>query len=304
MSQRFFLDPKVIARLTHQTLESRRSMIGSVSGRHRSPMRGSSLEFAQYRTYVPGDDTRRLDWRVWGRSDRSYVKEFEADTNLRMGLVLDRSGSMQFGPQGALDSPRSKLRIAQSLLGTLAWLAARQGDAIGLFTSGASSAMQLPTRRGAKHLKVVLDEIGNLQAEGTTGLVEALHLVAEKLPRRACVVIASDLFVDPKQLKSPFQHLRHRHHDVVVFHLIDRSEIAFEFDQPMKFLDLEGGMPMLADPSWMAAGYRQAVASYLQEIQELVRATEIDYRRVHFEQDIGETLATFLHERARRKGRR
>lgn len=304
MSSRSFLDPKIIARLSHHTLESRRAMIGSVSGRHRSPLRGSSLEFAQYRSYVPGDDTRRLDWRVWGRSDRSYIKEFEADTNLRMCLVLDTSGSMNYGPNGVLESPNTKLRLAQSILGTLAWLAAKQGDAVGLYSAGETLTQEIPPRRGGRHLKAILDQIGACTANGETGLVDTLHLVAEKVARRGLVVIVSDLFLEPKDLLACFQHLRHRKHDVVVFHLVDQNELDFQFDQPMKFLDLEGGMPILADPHLIADSYRQTVRNYLEELHEVIRTTEVDYRRFDLEQDIGEALARFLNSRVMRRGRR
>ena len=145
--QRDFLDPKVLSRLAGLPLDARIPMLGSVSGRHRSPIRGSSLEFAEYRKYVPGDDTRRLDWRAWGRSDRFYIKEFEADTNLRMALIVDTSGSMGFGPGGAKDPEVSKLDYAKSLAGTLAYLASKQGDAVGLYCADEKFTKEIPAKR-------------------------------------------------------------------------------------------------------------------------------------------------------------
>src|SRR5271156_3053844 len=152
-SQRDFLDPRVLARLMALPLHARQAMLGSVSGKHRSPVRGSSLEFAQYRKYVPGDDTRRLDWRTWGRSDRFYIKEFEADTNLRICLLIDASGSMEFGPAGA-----TRLDYARRLAGTLGYLAANQGDAVGL-RSLARQPVEIPARPGPLHLGVVLEHM-------------------------------------------------------------------------------------------------------------------------------------------------
>ena len=305
MSDHSFLDPNIIGRLMHMTLESRRAMIGSVSGRHRSPMRGSSLEFAQYRKYEIGDDMRRLDWRVWGRTDRAYVKEFEADTNLRMCLVIDTSGSMNYQGPSHLGAkarlPYSKLDIAKRIAGSLAWVAARQGDAVGLATTNPLGEVGIPARRGARHLKAVLDRMERISASGESDLPRELHLVAEKLPRRGMVVILSDLFTDLEELTSSIRHLRHRKHDIVFFHLLDQLEIGFDFDQPMKFIDLEHSGSLLSDPVLVGDSYRQVVSTYLQQLKELVLATGVDYRRLHLQSDIAESLASFLKDRYSRK---
>lgn len=297
--QRDFLDPRVLSRLAGLPLDARFPMLGSVSGRHRSPIRGSSLEFAEYRKYVPGDDTRRLDWRAWGRSDRFYIKEFEADTNLRMCLIVDTSGSMGFGPGGAKDADNSKLDYARRLAGTLAYLAARQGDAVGLYCADDRFRKEIPPKRSAAHLKHVMDELAAAEPGGETGLAEALHEAAEKVPQRALFVIISDLFLPPEELKDCFQHMRFRKHDVAVFHLLEKSEIDFEFDRPMRFVDLEGGAPMLADPSLIAKQYRKAVETYMEELHVVVRDAAVDYQRVSIEDDYGEVLARFLLGRVR-----
>src|SRR3984957_5884282 len=155
--RRSFLESAVLSRLMALPLHARHAMLGSVSGKHRSPVRGSSLEFAQYRKYVPGDDTRRLDWRTWGRSDRFYIKEFEADTNLRICLLIDASGSMDFGPADA-----TRLDYARRIAGTLAYLAANQGDAVGL-RSLAEEPIEIPARRGPVHLGLVLDQMDGIR---------------------------------------------------------------------------------------------------------------------------------------------
>ena len=178
-ADRSFLDPAVLARLLALPLHSRHAMLGSVSGKHRSPVRGSSLEFAQYRKYVPGDDTRRLDWRTWGRSDRFYIKEFEADTNLRLCLLIDTSGSMAFGPKGA-----TRMDYARRLAGTLAYIAAQQGDGVGLW-SLAEKPVEIPAKRGASHLGLVLDQLAGIQPVGDTTLLTVLHDAAEKIRQRA-----------------------------------------------------------------------------------------------------------------------
>lgn len=298
-SKHTFLDPRVLSRLLALPLHARQAMIGSVSGKHRSPVRGSSLEFAQYRKYVPGDDTRRLDWRTFGRTDRFYIKEFEADTNLRLCLVLDASGSMAFGKPG-----HTRFDYARKLCGTLAYLAAQQGDAVGLWTVSAAGSQEIPAKRGAAHLGVVLDQMGSLKPGGQTNLLTALHDAAEKIGQRALVVIVSDLFVPPAELKSTLQHLRFRKHDVAVFHLLDQVELDFDFDRPARFVDMEGGEHVLADPSLVAKQYRDAVRAYFTGLDDVIRTTAVDYHRVKLHENYDDVLARFLLGRTPKRGGR
>ncbi|MCA9074047.1 MAG: DUF58 domain-containing protein [Planctomycetaceae bacterium] len=291
-TQRDFLDSDVLARLAPLALHARFPMIGNVSGRHRSPIRGSSLEFAAYREYAPGDDLRRLDWRVHGRSDRYYVKQFEADTNLRLCLVVDTSGSMKYSAGGM-----SKLDYAKRLAGTLAYLAANQGDAVGLYCAGTGIAQQIDPKRNATHLGTVLDELATTEATGETGLISALHEAAERVPQRALFVIISDLFVDPEELGECFQHLRFRRHDAAVFHLLEQAEVDFEFDRPIRFVDLEGGTSILADPTMIAKQYHAALQNYFNKLTECVREARVDYHRVALEEPYDDVLARFLLSR-------
>ncbi|WP_417848438.1 DUF58 domain-containing protein [Thalassoglobus sp.] len=294
---RDFIDPKVVSRLAGLPLDARIPMIGSVSGRHRSPTRGSSLEFSEYRKYVPGDDTRRLDWRAWGRSDRFYIKEYEADTNLRLCPIVDVSGSMNYGIDGTNEVGKRKIDYARQLAGTLAYLAAFQGDAVGLYCAGTEFKKEIPPKRSGAHLRHILDELAEMEGEGETGLAEALHSAAEKIAQRALIVIISDLFLDTETLKSCFQHLRYRKHDVAVFHLLEQNEIDFQFDRPVRFVDLEGAAPMLVDPTTIAKQYRAAVQQYLEDLSHIMKDSVVDYHRVGIEEDVGEVLANFLLKR-------
>jgi len=293
-----FLDSAVLGRLMALPLHARHAMLGSVSGKHRSPVKGSSLEFAQYRKYVPGDDIRRLDWRTWGRSDRFYIKEFEADTNLRICLLIDTSGSMGFGPAGA-----TRLDYAKRLAGALGYLASNQGDAVGL-RSLAEKTIEIPARRGPMHLGTVFDQMATIKPMGGTTLLAALHDAAENIRQRALVVILSDFFVPPAELKSAIQHLRFQRHDVAAFHLLDQKELDFDFDQPARFLDMEGGEAVLADPSLIASNYRTAVRQYLTEMDELVRSTGMDYHRVKLHEKYDEVLVKFLLGRTPKRASR
>ncbi len=234
--QRSFLDPKVVARLSAIPLSARRAMLGNVSGRHASPHRGSSVEFAEYRKYVPGDDLRRLDWRVYGRSDRFYVKEFEADTNLRMVLVVDTSGSMDFGSTGV-----TKLQYAQRVAATLSYLGIQQGDAVGLACVADRVIHNIPPKRNPAHLTTLFNTLEQTAPRGDTQLAKILHELAETVRQRALIIILSDLFIDPVILRDCFEHLRFRKHDVSAFHLLDPEELQFAFQRPTRFLDMEGG---------------------------------------------------------------
>ena len=294
-----FLDSAVISRLLALPLNARQAMTGSVSGRHRSPVRGSSVEFAQYRKYVPGDDTRRLDWRTWGRTDRFYIKEFEADTNLRLALIVDASGSMGYGPDGA-----TRLDYCRKLGGTLGWLAAHQGDAVGLWGVGKDHRQKLPAKRGAVHLKLVLDQLGGLEAKGETTILEAMHQAADQISQRALVVVVSDFFIEPAKLKQALQHLRFRRHDVALFQVLDAVELDFTFDRPARFVDMEGGETLLADPPMIARRYQEVVKKYLAEMDEAVRTTGVDYQRVMMKEPFEDVLARFLLARLQSKGRR
>jgi len=298
-AHREFLDPTVLARLGNLPLHARKPMLGGVSGRHRSPHRGSSVEFAEYRKYVVGDDPRRLDWRAYGRTDRFYVKEFEADTNLRMIAVLDTSGSMRYG-----NGTETKLAYAKKLLATLMYLASQQGDAVGLTCAGTDVGQQIPARRNPAHLRAVYDRLAEVQATGETGLVAALHAVAEQTPQRALIVIVSDLFVPPSELAHCFQHLRFRRHDVVVYHLLENAELDFNFYRPTRFVDLEGGSSLLVEPTTIRREYDEALQEYLAGLDVAVREAAVDYHRIRIDEPHGDVLARFLLGRTPRRARR
>ena len=287
--KRDYLDQKVLERLSTLQLHARLPMIGSVSGKHRSPIRGSSLEFAEYRKYVPGDDPRRLDWRAYARNDRYYIKEFEADTNLRMCLVVDTSGSMNFA-----HNEMSKLDYARRIAGTLAYIAVQQGDAVGLYCAGTGFHKEIPPKRSATHLSAVLDELGAMEASGETGLANVLHETAERVPQRALIVILSDLFIEPEVVRNCLDHLRFRKHDVAVFHLLEQRELALEFDRPMRFVDMEGGEPILADPTVIGTQYQRALEMYLEGMNTVIQETEVDYHRIRIDENYDDVLARFL----------
>jgi uncharacterized protein (DUF58 family) len=294
---RSFLDAQVLSRLANVPLFARKPMLGTVSGRHPSPHRGSSVEFAEYRKYVPGDDLRRLDWRVYGRSDRFFVKEFEADTNLRCCVILDTSGSMAFGSVGT-----TKIEYARKLAGAIGYLAVQQGDAVGLACVAKGVVRSLPPSRNPAHLRTFFDTLEQATPEGETQLPTVLHELAETIRQRALVVILSDLFVEPELLRGCFQHLRFRKHDVAVFHLLDPLEVGFTFRRPMRFLDMEGGPAIFAEPNDIADRYHKALETYLTALKEIVLESAVDFHRVSLDEDYEQVLTRFLVGRTRSRG--
>jgi len=289
-----YLNQQVLAKLMAQPLQARLPMEGTVSGHHKSPHRGSSVEFAEYRNYVPGDDLRRLDWRVLGRTDRYYMKEYEAETNLRCYLVLDCSASMRFaGAHG------SKLEFAKRLIASLAYLVVHQGDAAGLICVGEKTVFEIPPRRNPAHLKLILETLDKAEARGETGLQATLHELAESVRRRALVIVFSDLFSESDGLLSCFQHLRFQKHDLAVFHLLDRMELAFEFDRPVRFVDLENSFSLVTEPASVRDEYLKQLHLFLERMRLGCHEFHSDYRMVVTDQDYGAVLADFLGERAR-----
>ena len=292
------IEADVVGRLMGQPLLARFPMEGSVSGHHRSPHRGSSVEFAEYRNYVPGDDIRRLDWRVFARTDRYYLKEFEAETNLRCYVVLDCSGSMGFtGEHG------TRLDYAKRLAATLSYLIINQGDAAGLLQVTKKTATEIPPRRNASHLQVILDTLGQARPTGETRLVPMLHELAEKARRRALVVKLSDCFCDGDALRDALQHLRFQKHDLALFHLLDPLELDFEFDRPVRFVDMEGSQSIITEPATVRAEYQAQLKRFLGKLRDDCHEFNADYRRVTLDQPYGEVMANFLTERARHSTR-
>ena len=234
-------------------------------------------------------------WRAFARSDRFYIKEFEADTNLRLVLVVDSSGSMKYGAPAGL----RKIDYAKRMAATLASIALQQGDAVGLSLAAAKLAVEIRPSRRSSHLAVVVDTLVAAEPAGETGLVKVLHDVAEKNRQRALVVIASDFFVDPEELEGAFRHLRFRKHDVAAFQLLEARETSFDFKGTVRFVDLEGGPSYMTDPVEVASTYKAAIRKHMATLDRIAAASSIELHRVNVEEPYEAVLARFLLGRAR-----
>lgn len=290
---------EVIGRLARLELAARQPMLGSITGMHRSATRGTSVEFAEYRKYTPGDDPKFLDWRVFGRTDKFFIREFEADTNLRCTLVVDTSGSMKM--PNSKEPSQTRFDYAKRLAATLAHLLAGQNDAVGLTLFAEKTLRELPPKRTPSHLRSLYQTLAEAKPAGESNIAKTLHEIAEKIPSRSLVVIISDLLAEPAELMDAFRHLKFYKHDLAVFHLLDKQEINFDFSRPVRFVDMENGSDLITDPSVMAEAYRTAVREYLEAVGHGCRSCGADYHMTYLDTSFEAVLTQFLLNRLRQR---
>lgn len=299
------LDADALSKMHRLELVARGIVEGFVSGRHKSPYKGFSAEFAEHREYTRGDDLRTLDWKVYGKTDRYYIKQYEEETNLRSLIAIDASGSMGFAGRRAAGhegEPDSKFRYAQYLAATLAHLMVHQQDAVGLATLDTSLRRYIPARARGSHLRVLLAELANTATGGETALAPLLHDLAERIRRRGLVVIVSDLFDEPDPLLEALHHFRFRKHEVLVLHLMAEEELTFPFDRWTRFRDLEvDGRRVNADPAALRAAYLEQVRAHIDRIRRGCGQMKIDYVQMTTAQPFDAALAGYLAHRMNRR---
>ena len=289
-----FLDPEVLARIGSLELLARAVVEGFMSGLHRSPFTGFSTEFTEYRQYNPGDDLRYLDWRLYARTDRYFIKKYRADTNTQCHLLIDSSASMRYSQPGKV----AKLTYAKFLAASLAYLLNRQQDAVGLVAFDEHVHTHVPARSRTGHMRTIFGQLSMLEAGGETRLAESLHQLADLLTRRGIVVIISDFYDQAERLQSAFQHLRFRGHDLMAFHILDKSEIEFDFDDPILLLeDAETSEQMPVLPDVVMSGYRARLREHLGEMRRCAAANRVDYELITTDQPLDYALFSFLSRR-------
>lgn len=293
---RRMLDPEVVARLGHLDVRARLVVEGFISGMHRSPFHGFSVEFAEHRPYMPGDPLKNLDWKVLAKSDRLLIKQYTEETNLRAHLLLDQSGSMGFrSPRAAL----SKLEYGRSLAAALAYLMLGQQDAVGVMRFTDHPVEYVPPRSVRSHLDVVLKALTRGEPAGRTRLGPALHELAERIKRRGLVVLLSDLMDKPAEVLSGLQHFRHRNHEVIVFHLLDPDEVDFPYTDTATFVDMESGERLTTEPWEIAGRYREMLESWRGHYARSCRDQRIDYVPLDTRTPFDRALLSYLEKRAR-----
>jgi len=293
------LSPDVVARLRGLELRARAIVAGVRAGRHRSAYRGYSVEFAEHRAYVPGDDLRHIDWRLFGRQDRLHIKQYEEESNLAAHLLVDASASMAYGRDG-----RTKLDYACELAAVLAWLILDQQDDVGLLTFDAAPRTHIPAAGGPAQMSALLAALAQTAPAATTDLRTPLHRLAVELRRRGLVVLVSDLFAPPDELLDGLAHVRHAGHELVDFHVLDEDEWRFPFDALTRFEGVEEPAHLLADPQALRRSYLAALERFTTRVRTTCLGLRADYVPVSTAVPLDVVLTGYLGGRRRPGGRR
>ena len=287
-----FIDPAVLTRISSLELVARTVVEGFIAGLHRSPHLGFSVNFAEYRSYRPGDDIRKLDWKVYGRLDKFFVKEYEGETNTSIHLILDCSRSMAYRNKGI-----QKLEYGQFLAASLGYFVFKQRDGVGFVSYDEEVREFVPARGSMGHLNSVLHAIERTQPGEKTNFVKSLVSVAERLRRRGIVVVISDLYDDPPHVMEGLRHLVYRGNDVMVFHVLDPEELRFDFDQSAQFIDMETRAEMHVIPDYVREEYRRVLKDQIAYYERECRKDRMDYALLDTSQPLDHALFTYLLRR-------
>ncbi len=299
-----YLDPAALARLQNMSMVARGVVEGFISGLHSSPYKGFSVEFAEHREYTRGDNLRFLDWRMLGRTDRLYVKQYEEETNLKAQIILDTSGSMLYRHGRAL----TKLEYSAYLTAILALLMTRQQDAVGLTTFDQQINLDMPARTSPRHFGEMMRQLEGICAArhandtptakgAATNISDTLHRLAERFKRRCLIILISDLYDEPDEIIRALHHFRHKHHEVILFHVFDRAEIEFPFKETARFVDLETGERLQIDPSYVRDEYRRQINDFIEFYRASCAECQIDYVMTHTSVAYDLMLSRYLSRR-------
>lgn len=296
-----YLDPRVLNKVARLELRARLVVEGFVTGMHKSPYRGFSVEFAQHREYVPGDDLRHLDWKIFGKADRFVIKQYEEETNLRAHLFLDQSESMNYAHDGGM----SKFDYSATACAALSYLVQQQADAVGLTLFDETVARQLAPSNTRANLGNIFSALEGAKARNKkTKIGAVLHELASQLRQRGMVLIFSDLFDKPEDVLHGLHEIASRGHDIVVFHVLDRDEVEFPFERMTMFLGLEQMPELLCDPKSLRDAYLQEIETFAQQIRKGCLGQRIDYVRVIDNAPLDVVLTSYLSARSARAKRR
>jgi len=294
---RRFLQPETVSKLANMNLVARLVVEGFITGLHKSPYHGFSVEFAEHRQYMPGDDTRHIDWKVYAKTDRYYVKQFEEETNLKSYLLIDASASMGF-----TSHTLNKLQYATYLAAGLSYLMLKQRDSVGLITFDQKIRKFLPPRSVNTYLSLILQELQRTKSRSKTNISKTFHQLAERMHRRGLVIIFSDLLDDPHKVMAGLKHFRHKKHEVIVFHILDPFERQFDFTRDAVFQDMETGEKLATQPWHIRGEYRQRMSEFIDTYKKQCRENRIDYVLMDTSEDFDRALLQYLLKRKRING--
>ena len=284
-----YFAPTDAARVSKLQFTARQVVEGVITGLHKSPHKGFSVEFSEHREYVPGDELRHLDWQAYARSDRYYIKLYEQETNLRATLVIDTSASMKFG---------NKIDYAKHLAACIAYLLSTQQDLAGLVAVDDEVRVELPPGSSPSHLDLLFKSLESIEPGKQTELARHLHLLAERLPRKSFVILISDLWVEPVELSRALQHLRYRRHQGMMLHLLDRAEIDLPYENQITLQDLESGEKLQIDPSDIRATYQVQVQEYLAQVRRACTDCDVEYHSMFTAMPYDKALVQLMNRRS------
>ncbi|MBM3970537.1 MAG: DUF58 domain-containing protein [Planctomycetes bacterium] len=295
-----YLDPAGLARIGNLELIAKQVVEGFLTGKHRSPYHGFSVEYLDHRSYTPGDDLRMLDWKVVARSDKYSVKLFEDETNLRATILLDCSKSMDFGKGGeSSDQALSKLQWGSYLAAALTYLLIRQNDAVGLMLFDTKVRTYIPPKAHPTQYRRILDALDNVECGGETDCGSVLHEAAERLKRRGLVIVISDLIDNEDSVVSGLQHFRHNNHEVIAFHTLDDAELNFPFERITRFQDMEGSGRVVVNPNTLRKKYLERINAFTQRLEDDCHERKISYNLANTKEGYSKYLAAYLDKRHR-----
>jgi uncharacterized protein (DUF58 family) len=289
-----FLDPKVLIKIQNLELVARTVVEGFVQGLHKSPYMGFSVDFAAYRQYMPGDEIRRIDWNVYGRSDRLYIKLYEGDTNTRVLVMLDISGSMNYG-----SGPVKKIDYAKILAASLSYFAHHQRDGVGLLTFDTEIRAHVPASRRRGQLLTILSEIDRIQPSAQTEFRKPLRFLAEYLTRRGVIILISDLYDEPDNIIAGLKALKAKGNDIIVFHIMDNFELTFPFEDMAQFEDMETRRKLHVIPEYLRTQYLSILKDHMERISKELAGTRIDYCLMDTSKPLDVGLFRYLGARAK-----
>ena len=287
-----YLHPEAIRRISSMELRARNIVEGFLSGMHRSPYFGQSVEFVQHRQYVPGDDLRHIDWKVWGRQDRLYIKQYEEDTNLRCTLLVDGSESMNYGR-----GPLNKFDYAATLAACLAYLTLRQQDSVGLTLFDQQIRTKLPWRSSRNHLQSIYRALQQSKPTNKTDLTKVFREINDTYPKRSLMVLATDFLGSEKESLQGLASLRKSGHDILVFHIMDDDELDFPFNDPTRFEGMETIDNLTYNPRALREGYLESLQRFLDRVRRACASAQIDYQLIRTSRNIDAALSAFLSAR-------
>ena len=294
VDKRKYLRPETVALLNSMSLRARVVVEGYIIGHHRSPYHGFSVEFAEHRSYGPGDEIKHIDWKLFGKTDRLYVKRYEEETNLRAHIILDTSKSMLYS-----SAEVSKLSYANSLAASLSYLMINQQDAVGIAKFSEKIDTFIPPKARPSHLNLILSQLDDKDSGNDTQIGMVLHELADRIKKRGMVILISDLLDKPENIMKGLKHFRHQNQEVIVFHIQDRKESEFDFDTRTKFFDMETGEEIVTEPWHIRSNYNELISKLESNYKSNCRENLIDYVPLFTDQSLDIGITEYLIKRSK-----